>query len=480
MIQLREYQEKAVQNVKMEFFGQNRSVILQLPTGAGKTVIFTHMARETTLRGKTVLVLTDRKELLTQAGGTFDQFELDPAYLTASTRQITGGKVWIAMVETLKRRMERADYIEFIQSFNLIIIDEAHKATFDRLFTAIDRERQFVIGATATPYRTGKVKPLRDYYNSLVQGEQIAGLVQAGFLSSAVHYGVPISGLDKVKITAGEFDQGQVEKLYSDVQLYGGVVENYAKHCGGRKALLFAASVKNSIEMRDRFQKAGFISEHIEADTPAPERADILAKFRSGEVQVLCNVGILTTGYDEPGVEVIIVYRPTRSLPLWLQMCGRGSRINPGKDRFIILDFGENTKRHGFWNQDRMWTLDNVKPPRKDGKGAQAVRVCHQCEAMLPASQIVCNFCGAEKPVKKKVKSEVAVILEQLTPAEVNRTDWGGVIQLEQVRQEKGYKLGWVLHRLKSEDDFKEYARLKGYNRGWVYHQTRRYLHGAG
>jgi superfamily II DNA or RNA helicase len=476
MIQLRKYQDTAVHEVKMQFFAGNRSLVLQLPTGAGKTVIFTHMARETFLRGKSVLVVTDRKELLTQAGGTFDRFELNPDYLTANTKQINGGgAVWIAMVETLKRRLSKPDYFDFIRAFNLIIIDEAHKASFDRLFEAIDADSQFIIGATATPYRIGKITPLREYYDALVTGEQIPALIKSGYLAKAIHYGVPISGLDKVKITAGEFDTKEVTELYSDVQLFGGVVENYRKHCDGMKALLFAASVKNSIAMRDQFRAAGYIAEHIEAETPKQEREDILKQFSAGEIQVLCNVGILTTGYDEPTVEVIITYRPTRSLPLWLQMCGRGSRISTGKDQFIILDFGENTKRHGFWDAERIWTLENAKPPRKDGKGAGAIRECHQCGALLPASKVICEFCGAEKPVKKKEKSEVAVILEQLTPSQVNRASWS-VYQMEQVRKEKGYKQGWVLHRLKSKEDFEEYAKLMGYNRGWIYHQTKRYL----
>ena len=419
-----------------------------------------------------MLVITDRKELLTQAGGTFEKFGMKADYLTAATKKLPDQqRLFVAMVETIKRRLSKPDYIEFMQNFSLIIIDEAHKQSFDRLFETIT-PFQYVIGATATPYRIGKMTPLSKHYDSIIIGNQINELIADGYLSPAMHYGVPIAGLNKVKITAGEFDAKETGKLYDDQVLYTGAVSNWKKYAHGRKTLLFASTVKNSMRMAQSFNSAGVSAMHLDAETPKEERENILSDFSAGKFDVLCNVGILTTGYDEPGVSCIITYRPTRSLPLWLQMCGRGSRIAPGKKDFIILDFGENTKRHGFWDASRHWSLENAKPPKKTG--VAPIKECKNCGAFIPANASVCPFCGYEYPKEVKPKTEVEVMLEQMTPTQINSADWD-VYEMEQVRLARGYKPGWVLHRLRTYERFQQYAKLKGYKKGWVYHNYRAY-----
>lgn len=470
-MELREYQKKAIVKIREAFLNNQNAVILQLPTGGGKTVIFSEIAKQTASKGNSVLVITDRVELLKQAGGTFEKIGITANYLTSKTKQIEMGGIWVAMVETIKRRLHRKDYVAFVQSFDLIIIDEAHKQSFNRIFEAVN-EKQRIIGATATPYRSGSMKPLKNYYDTVIVGEQIPELISTDFLSPAVHYGVPIKGINSIKITAGEFDQKQVEKLYDDATLYGGVIKNYVKHCNNKKALLFTASIANSVKLVAEFNKNGIDAIHIDGETPKPIREQILLDFKNGKYRVLSNVGVLTTGYDEPSIEVIITYRPTRSLPLWLQMCGRGSRIFEGKEAFIILDFGENTKRHGFWDAERTWTLDLVKPPKK--KGIAPIKECPNCGALVPVNAQICEYCQHEFP-QKKAKSPIEVVLEKLTPGEINRADWN-VYELEEIRKIKGYKVGWVLRRLKSRADFDDYARLKGYAKGWVFYQSKIYL----
>lgn len=471
-ITLRDYQKTAIQNIRHEFNTGKKTVILQLPTGAGKTIIFTAISKQANEKGSTILVITDRKELLTQADGAFDKFGITPTLLTANTKTLKKAEIYIGMVETIKRRLTKPNYVDFVQSFSLIIIDESHKQSFDRLFEAIT-PFQYVIGATATPYRTGKMKPLKEYYDSIVIGEQITELITCNFLSPAVHYGVPIAGLDKVKITAGDFDQKQMGELYDAPELYGGVIENYKAHASGRKTLLFAATVRNSEIMAREFNSAGISAMHLDAETPKSEREAILEDFKNDKFMVLCNVGILTTGYDEPSVSCIITYRATRSLPLWLQMCGRGSRIYENKRDFIILDFGENAKRHGLWDEYRTWSLENAKPPKKQGMAL--VKDCPACGAMIPARSVTCPVCGFEIPVKRKDESPIKVMLEKMTGRQINNFDWDSVYELEQARVAKGYKIGWVLHRLKSYQEFLEYEKIKNYKRGWAKFNYERY-----
>lgn len=471
MIQLRDYQIEAKIKIKFLFRSGKNRVILQLPTGGGKTVIFSDIAKSVSENNKKVIVFTDRKELLKQAGGTFEKFGLTPTFLNAESKKITNSGLYVAMIETMKRRINKPGYSDFIRSFDLIIIDEAHKQTFDRIFEYLD-EKQYVIGATATPYRNGKMRPLKDYYDEIVIGRQINDLIETDNLCDVVHYGVPIQGLDKVKITKGDFDEKQMGRLYQDVKLFAGVIENYTKHCNGKKALLFCATVENSKSMTEQFNAAGIPAMHIDANTPKTEREKILEDFANDKFTVLSNVGILTTGYDQPDIEVIITYRATRSLPLWLQMCGRGSRPAPKKKKFTILDFGENTKRHGFWNDDRTWTLDNVKPPKK--KGAAPVKECKSCGALISANTLICPYCGYEAPRKIKQKNHVEVMLEKMTPKQIQGADWN-VYELEEVRKAKGYKLGWICHRLKTLDQFKDYEKLRGFKKGWSNYNYRKY-----
>jgi superfamily II DNA or RNA helicase len=465
MIELRDYQKQSKSKIR-EVFGQKKQrVILQLPTGGGKTVIFTDIAKSVSELGKKSIVFTDRKELLKQAGGTFEKFGLNPMYLNAETKSVSDAGLYVAMIETMKRRIDHPGYAEFIQSFDLIIIDEAHKQNFDKIFQHLG-EKQFVIGATATPYRDGKMKPLKDYYDEIVIGQQINNLIATGHLCDVIHYGVPIQGLDKVKITRGEFDDKQMGELYQDTKLFAGVISNYKAHCNGQKALLFCATVKNSITMVEELNAAEISAMHIDANTPKTERETILQDFADNKFKVLSNVGILTTGYDQPDIEVIITYRATRSLPLWLQMCGRGSRTIQGKSRFTVLDFGENTKRHGFWNDDRTWTLENAKPPKK--KGAAPVKECKGCGALIPGNTIVCPYCEYEHVKSIKPKNYIEIMLEQMTPSQIQRTDWN-VYELEQVRIAKGYKLGWICHRLKTLEEFQDYEKLRGFKKGWAH-----------
>lgn len=471
MIQLRDYQKEIKFKIRELFREGKNRLVLQLPTGGGKTVIFTDIAKSVAEKNKKAIVFTDRKELLKQAGGTFEKFGLNTKYLNAEAKSVSDAGLYVAMIETMKRRIDKPGYAEFIQGFDLIIIDEAHKQNFDKIFQHL-LENQYVIGATATPYRDGKMKPLKDYYDHIVIGQQIKQLIATKHLCDVIHYGVPIQGLDKVKITRGEFDEKQMGELYQDTKLFAGVIENYKKHCEGKKALLFCATVENSKSMTDQFNDAGIDAKHIDANTPKSEREKILQDFAKNKFMVLSNVGILTTGYDQPDIEVIITYRATRSLPLWLQMCGRGSRPSPGKERFTILDFGENTKRHGFWNDDRTWTLENAKPPNK--KGAAPVKECKGCGALIPANTLICHYCGYETPKKIKKKNYVEVMLEQMTPSEIQRNNWN-VYEMEQVRLAKGYKLGWICHRLKTLQQFQDYERLRGFKKGWSNINYRKY-----
>jgi superfamily II DNA or RNA helicase len=467
MIQLRNYQIDAIEKIRENFAKGAKRLILCATTGAGKTVIFSEIARLTLQKNKTVLIITDRIELLKQSGNKLVEFGLMPNFLKADSKNIEIGNLYVAMVETLKRRISRIDYIEFLQLFDLIIIDEAHKNSFNRIFEYL-KENQYVIGATATPYRSGKMPELKNFYDKIIEVITTKQLINEKYLSSPIYYGVPID-LKSVRIKGGEFDDGDVDKLYSEEKIYSGVVENLQKHALNEKTLIFAQTINSSQNLCSELVKSGFNAKHFDCYMNKSERNEILSWYANESNAVLTNVGILTTGFDSPETQSIVLYRPTKSLPLYLQMIGRGSRATQTKSEFKIFDFGNNLSRFGFWEDERMWTLENDKKPKRQEKGVSPVKNCPKCEALLFANQLVCKYCGYEYPQEKKERDRIFTILERLTPSETHRfAETCNIVELEEIRKIKGYKVAWVLHKLKNFKEFLEYENLKGYRSGWA------------
>ncbi len=473
MISLRPYQEEAINAIRNHFAGGRRRILLQAPTGAGKTVMFTAMVKSTVDRGRSALIITDRVELLKQAGGSLMKFGLIADTIAAHTRYIRPHHLYVGMLETLSRRAKNKAYQHLLKSIDLIILDEAHKNSFNKLFPLFN-SKSFIIGATATPVRFGRQPQLKDFYDGMVETSSIGELIRLGYLAPARTFGITVD-LKGVRVKGGEFRADDLGEVYKNPQLYSGVVKNWIKHTPGSKTLVFSATVENSQAVCREFNDRGINAVHLDANVPKDRRSDILNRFKQGDFPVLCNVGILTTGFDDPSIETIVLYRATKSLPLFLQMCGRGSRIYPGKSEFAILDFGNNVRRHGFWEEDRVWSLEHKhvkKTPRED---TVDVKYCPECDALLPFKTRVCPHCGYVL-IKEREPEEAE--LEELSYSDIQMiADALSVDELERVRAHRGYKIGWVLHRLKTRgiEAWREYAELKGYDPRWVSINYRRY-----
>lgn len=475
MIQLRPYQEAAVRQMRESIRQGKTRMILCAPTGAGKTVIFSYMAHSAVQRGRSVLIVTDRIELLKQSGGALNRLGIIPYEIKAGHEPATlSGQIYVAMVETLARRMKDARYQRLVSGFDAIIFDEAHKQAFNKLFEYVSPDT-VVIGATATPYRDKNQESLDKFYQDLIEVTTIPELVAEGFLARPLSYGVPVD-LSQVQMRAGEFDEVSMGREYSRNKVYAGVIENYQRLTPGRKALAFAASIESSKELVERMVDEGINAKHLDSNMSPYDRGRILGWFRRTPDAVLSNVGILTTGFDAPEVEVVILYRATTSLPLFLQMVGRGSRPAPGKDQFHILDFGENIHRHGFWEQEREWSLSKPKKRRK-GDSAAPVKDCPDCGALLHLSARVCA-CGHEfTPSDKEKKEKAFAQLTLLSPSERRRIA-AGVSLREKAEMAKAgvVKPFWVLHQLRSQDEAKEFVEHMGWKwKGWWYYNRHRF-----
>lgn len=475
MITLRPYQEDAINQLRSAIIDGKKRLILCAPTGAGKTVIFSYMANSAYMRGNSVLIVTDRIELLKQSGGALNKLGVMPYQIRAGHEPATlTGQVYTAMVETLARRMKDGRYQRLVSGFDVIIFDEAHKQSFNKLFQYVS-EKTVVIGATATPHRQRNQKALSEFYQGIIEVTDIPTLIEQGYLSKPLSYGICVD-LSKVQMRGGDFDERSMGEEYSRNKVYRGVIENYNRLIPGKKALSFSSNIDSSIELTQRMTDAGINAKHLDSNMRPFDRTKILSWFHRTPDAVLNNVGILTTGFDCPEVEGVILYRATTSLPLFLQMVGRGSRVVPGvKDTFHILDFGENIQRHGFWEQPREWSLEKAKKKRKTE--AAPVKSCPQCEALLATAVRTCSYCGHEFTFsKEEEESETVAELMLLTPRDRRSVALQSSLE-EKVMMAKNklIKPYWVLHTMKSMDEAKEFTRLMGWKPGWWHHNKHRF-----
>lgn len=468
---LREYQQAAKSQIRAKFTDGHKRVVLCSPTGAGKTVTFASIAADAVRSGTTVVIVVDRRELLQQAREKLVECGLNPALITAGQRTFQSSS-YIATVETLVRRPQIVKRLQETKRL-LIVIDECHKQTFDKLLESESFQHAFVIGASATPKRHGKMTQLSKHYHDIVAPTTISELIALGFLVPAITYGAPFN-VSNISVKRGEFDSRSMFNEFEKSVLYSGVVEKYMKHANGSKSLCFCVNVEHSIKTRDAFRSRGIRAEHIDGSTPDALRRQIIGAFKSGSIDVLCNCEILTTGFDEETIETVIVNRATKSLTLWLQMCGRGSR--PTKDgrktHFSVIDLGGNVFRLGFWETDHVFSLHHKTKEKAD---AAPLKECPNCNALIHLSTMKCQHCGFvfEKVERKLTDAEfVPLVNQQDVPENLRGKNLNEMtlVELEQFREFKKYKLGWIVRLIAGRPDLslEQFAQLKGYKSSWI------------
>lgn len=476
-MELRQYQQDAINQLRNSFARGNKHVILCAPTGAGKTVIFSTMVALAAKVSKKVLIVTDRIELLTQSGGALNYHSIKPTEITAKGTKIDlGGQIYTAMVETLARRLKKANYANWFASLDLIIFDEAHKQAFNKLFPYIS-DTTYVIGATATPHRDGNQESLDDFYTDIIEPVTISKLIELGYLAKPRYFGIEID-MSEVKTTAGDYNLASQAQMYQKKKIYVGVVENYKRICNNLKTLVFCATIETSQQIRDEFKRHGLNAKHLDSEMSDTERTDILNWYHSTSNAILCNVGILTTGFDAPTTQCVILYRATKSLPLYLQMVGRGARIADGKNTFFVLDFGDNINRFKYWHIERPWSLK--KKEKREGDGLTPLKNCPKCKAFVLASAKECDECGHKfHPSQKEIQEAKLVelkdemqelpkwrILQEAKEAPINK-----LILMTKAELVKPF---WVIYNcFNSYHIALEYTKGLGYKDGWLFYQKK-------
>jgi len=417
-MKLWDHQERGIKAVRASFASGHRSVLAVAPTGSGKTEMSASMCESSVGLGNRVLWIVHSTELVDQAVNAFRNRGLRTGIIQADRPSDDGALLQVGTIQTLRRRQH--------DRYNLIIFDEAHLHLNASSKLVLDRmDHDWVLGLSATPTLLGG-RSLGDLYTDLVTIVQPSELLGLGILVPPVIYAPNAPDLQSVPTLGGDYELTALETVCSTTLLVGSVPIWYGRVASGRPAILFAVNVSHSIKCRDALREAGYTAEHLDANTPKSERKELLARFKRGEINVLCNVQILTTGFDYPALGCIICARPTQSTALFIQMIGRGLRSSTGKSDCIVVDHSGNTIRHGFPHADRAWTLD--QPRRKKKQMVQlSLRTCGDCFAVYLPSLAACPVCGASNPKQdREVKhsdGDLKLITEAPTPDE-KRAAW--------------------------------------------------------
>lgn len=350
------YQKGAISKI-FKSFDESPSdyhLLYQLPTGGGKTVIFSEIVRQyLKTHGKKVLVMTHRIELCRQTSNVLTEFGVDNKVVDskANLSDQADYSCFVAMVETLNNRLND-DKLD-ISDIGLVIIDEAHYNSFTKLFKFFSQS--FILGVTATPLSSSIELPMTDNYDELIVGESIESLISNGFLARAEMFSYNV-GLTSLVVGAnGDYTVKSSEDLYTDDNMLSKLLRSYEERSKGKKTLIFNNGINTSLHVYDTFRRAGYPIAHLDNTNSKKERAMILKWFKETPDAILTSVSILTTGFDEPTVESIILNRATKSLTLYYQMIGRGSRILENKKTFQVIDLGNNFHRFGPWGDNLDW-----------------------------------------------------------------------------------------------------------------------------
>lgn len=342
-MELRPYQQEAKEAVFDQWENGTRRTLLVLPTGCGKTIVFAKITEDCVRHGDRVLILAHRGELLEQAADKIHKATGLGCAVEKAEESCQGSwfRIVVGSVQTMMRekRLGRfpADY------FNTIIIDEAHHCITDSYQRVLQHfPEAHVLGVTATPDR-GDMRNLGQYFETLAYEYTLPKAIKEGYLCPIKALTIPLKiDMSSVSIQAGDFKAGDISTAL-DPYLER-IAQEMERHCKDKKTVVFLPLVKTSQKFRDILNGHGFQAAEVNGDSQ--DRSEVLEAFEKGNYNVLCNSMLLTEGWDCPSVDCVVVLRPTKVRSLYCQMVGRGTRLSPGKDHLLLLDFLWHTERH--------------------------------------------------------------------------------------------------------------------------------------
>ena len=428
-MQLRPYQERAVELLRQEIRRGNKRVLLRLATGAGKTATVGEVIRLAVGKGSNVLFLVHLRELVRQASAHLTRVGVDHGIIMAGEDTDHSQSVFVASTQTYGRRIKLEDHWGdklFLKKADCLVVDECHHLSGDTYRKILaNYPDSVIVGISATPGRSDG-QGLGEFFDSMVCPIEIRDLINQGYLVDASYYAPALPDLEKVKLQAGDYNQKQLGQKMNKANLVGDIYDHWMRLAEGKQTIIFAVNVAHSEHIRQKFQMQGVSASHIDAGTPDEDRKQILGAFKRKEIQVLSNVGIFTEGFDAPGIECVILARPTKSLALYLQMAGRGLRPAEGKDRCILIDHSGCIYEHGRLDVCHDWTLEGEdretgKRKKKKKERSDKLHNCKQCSAVFKG--FICPGCGQViSPDQKPYEADLVEVETEkpvkATPAE--------------------------------------------------------------
>lgn len=440
MIALYPYQLAAVAEARRRAAAGVRRLCIVAPTGAGKSVIAAHVAASAATKGSRCLFLAHRLELVEQLSGKLDLAGLDHGIIQgAHERTRPGLPVQVASVPTLARR-------GVLPGADLVVVDECHhtpSASFRRIVESYPEAT--LLGFTATPYRLDG-RGLKDFFDEAVHVAHLDELITAGFLVPPIVLAPSEPDVTMVRRTGGDFNARELAAVVDRPKLIGDIVATWLSRAAGRTTVVFATSIEHSRHIVSAFLEAGVPAEHLDAETPAEERAAILVRAASGETAVLSNCAILTEGWDLPRISCVVQARPTQSRALYRQMVGRGLRTWETKADCLVLDHAGNVFRHGLPTERDTQGLAGVK--RRDASQAPSVRQCPLCYACAPSAATACPGCAQPFPVRRRplIATKGGELSEVTTWKEYAGPDRRAELlaKWDRIATERAYKAGYA------------------------------------
>ena len=449
-MQLRKYQTDTISKTANSFRHAKKAPLVVLPTGAGKTVIFSEIAKRAVQKNNNVLILVHRRELIKQASKKLADIKVPHGIIAAGFKP-SSHPIQVASVQTIVRRLQKLDWKPA-----LIIIDEAHHSVAGSWKKILDHFPQAKrIGVTATPCRLSG-EGLRVMFDDLILGPSVKELVQAGFLSPHKVFGAPQKiNFNKIKMRGGDYATDQLAEEMIKADITGDAVQQYKKHANGLPAIAFCVNVSHAEIVKSKFNNSGIKADIITGDMDTDDRDQVINDLSSGKIQVLVSIEVISEGFDLPGIFVAIMLRKTASLGLYLQQVGRILRPQENKTA-IVLDHVGNTITHGFIDDPKDWSLDAPKKSKKNQEKAPAVQTCKQCFATY-SPQPTCPECGYAAPIKTRQITEQEGDLVELKRTEVR------------LRQAEKDQAKMLIRKARSLEELKAVAKRLGYKEGWAF-----------
>lgn len=435
----RDYQLELIDNVRKCVAAGNRRIVVQSETGSGKTMVMSHITEAAVAKGKSVLILAHMRELVSQTSRKLSQYGVEHGVIMAGELNDKYSPVQVSSKDTLISRI-KAGRMELPKA-DLVMVDEGDRAMGLYYSQLVDRYTCPTLFFTATPC-DGEGYGMGDFADAMVCGPPPSWLIANGYLVPSRVWAPPGPNLKGIRYDSGGLAGRAVMSRIMKPQVVGDIISHWEKHGKGRPTVLFARNIDHSTFLRDRFRDAGYRSEHVDKDTPSEgpgSRQECFQGLARGDVDVLCNVGILEAGVDIPEISCVILASPDRSIRRYRQRIGRGKRPCGDKKDLYILDHAGTCRYLGMPDEDIEWVLDSrlrVKTgPKKKGEKKQIT--CLQCYCVYQG-QLNCPSCGwspSRRPKDDK-NAKAGVLYEVTDVGDASATE-----RIEAVKREKNLRI---------------------------------------